>query len=433
MFKAVVKKLLLDFVEKKLDGLFETIEQNLKKFLNSPRLQELFEETQKSKPNIVFPTVPSDHSNKSSSSNYSKKTKSKNNFNTEIINLSNELKLKNKLNERTSKKENYENLTKNIPEDVQPYNLRPFDEPCSLKDFSKILIDGSTLANNTVLPDKRDNVKIIEDKLRSYSQNYNWTNSAMDNTFQGLQGLQGFQNVLNMSNFTNSPNIQHEANNANEIHNINKPYDINEIGITNGMGNLENVNPEEFLKTHIHEKNTEDVRESLDSLLESNFLNKKMQYTTEEIELLNKKFKNNENKNLGNFNDSGDSGDSDDSVDSDDLEILDQIKNNLNNTVKTNDQVIKKTDNEKNNNHLGSLMTMFGVNCDDSSLDLKNFIYGEILNNLSNKIDESGIEKTIHSLNSLINNKINTNYHDLSSSESSEEESETDNEDNEDN
>ena len=104
-----------------------------------------------------------------------------------------------------------------------------------------------------------------------------------------------------------------------------------------------------------------------------------------------------------------------------DFETLDSLDNLDNLDSLDNLENLNKKEENNSNNNFSHLLNMFDGN---DNLDLKHFIYGEILHNLSNQLNDSRIEQTINNLSSFMS-KNNDNS---SSSETSESESESDSE-----
>ena len=211
--------------------------------------------------------------------------------------------------------------------EVEAYNSRPFDEPCPLEDFSYNIINPVLLPQDQ-LPNKTDNIQIMEDKIKNYAQNYKW----------------GMEKTPNPNTFP-SPDIQNEINNLNDEL---KKYSY-EHNILNNTNNTK-----------------------ADNSQKSNGVN-----------LAN----NIKNKNI-------------------------IIEENTNEVVGT-----------ATNNILNPLMQLFTNTNDEDTNDLKNFIYSEMLNNISSQLNDSRIEKTIQTLNSLMNKdegcEMDDDKNSLSSSNSS--------------
>ena len=384
VLKTFAKKVLLSFAEKKLDELLEIMEQTVRSVLNSSNVDHLFDQFQIARSFLnssnfdhLFEEKSKNESNylkKSNFENFSKKSNNKNNFNEEQLNLNKKYRSKNKANEYSPKKNKYviehptQTTTDNIEKTIEPYNSKPFDEPISLEDFSKNLINKSVLNNSSTLVNTHDNVKNMQDKIKLYTCDY-----------VGGMNFPVYRNENILPNYFNTDNklSNFERNKTNEITNdqtVKNKYEIKKMS----------------------DKTTNTFYESNTKLNNIKIVNN----TKDTYE-------------IDNSNDNND-----------------ELSNNLNNNL-TNTNVKNKEMTHVNNGigekELDSLVAKIVGNCDENSLNLKNFIYGEILNNLSNKIDESEIHKTIHSLNSLMNNrKITDCKNFVSSSLLNEEDEETD-------
>ena len=356
VLKTIAKKVLLSFVEKKLDELFENMEQTVRSFLNSSNFDHLFEEKSKNESNYL---------KKSNFENFSKKSNNKNIFNEEQLNLNKKYRSINKANEYSPKKNKCvikhptQTTMDNIEETIEPYNSKPFDEPISLEDFSKNLINKLVLNNSSTLPNTHDNVKNMQDKIKLYTCDY-----------VGSMNFPVYPSENNLPNYCNTDNklSNFETNKTNEITNdqtVKNKYEIKKMS--------------DKTTNTFYEPNTK---------------------------LNNIKIVNN-------------------TKDTDEIDNTNDNNDELSNTNVKNKEMIH-VNNGIGEKELDSLVAKIVGNCDDNSLNLKNFIYGEILNNLSNKIDESGIKKTIHSLNSLMNNRKITDCKNFVSSSLLNEEEESD-------
>lgn len=299
MVKSIAKKLIMDFIDSKIDEWLNELEEKVKGYLiNSLGLNQINQANIKPQQNI--PSV---------------KTNNLNNFKqcmSECVDFPEPVEQK-----QVDEKNNYQNAN-NKANEIKAYNTEPFDQPCPIEEFAnKIVTDTSQN-----LPTCKDNVQIMEDKMNQYRQNYNFGFAVPQNT--------------------------------------NIPTSLSELEL---RFNSLPRNPPIDIRTNT---------------------------TVQNVVIDNDK--NSEHK-----------------INNPDTQNTTNLKNEKNLTNK----IEKDITNEQSNN-LSNLLNMFGKKYNDN-VDLKNFIYGEILNNISSQLNDTKIEQTINNLSSFISQN-NTNKNDDSTS-----------------
>ena len=134
--KPIAKKIILNFMESKIDELFDDFENKATVFLTN-----------------LLKKVINDNNNKNKNKNNKKNNNKKNNNNNNNYNS------KNYNNENTQNDETLNN-------EVEPYNKYSFDEPCKFDDICKSTIDSNIINNFNKLFVNSNNVRDAFNKKR---------------------------------------------------------------------------------------------------------------------------------------------------------------------------------------------------------------------------------------------------------------------------
>ena len=178
IIKLFLKKLILNFIESKIDDWLDEILNNFKTYLNS---EEPVTSTKDETPKI-------------NTSYYS----TKNYEETEHvdINCNDDNNLKN------------DNITKNFEENIKAYNEEPFNQPCPINEFSNELINVVKVNDdNFSLPNKKENTQIMDEKFYQYKQNYNFAFLPQCNFTEVLNNMKNERNNTEL-NFENEFEVQ---------------------------------------------------------------------------------------------------------------------------------------------------------------------------------------------------------------------------------